>query len=77
MFQQALEHERTGTAGIDEIRSQASADNDYATEVEMQWFVKEQVKEEKTASEIFGRLKMAGDNSACLMMLDGQLDPEE
>ena len=77
MFQQALEHERTGTSGIDEIRIQASAENDYATEVEMQWFVKEQVKEEKTASEIFDRLKRAGDNSACLMMLDGQLDPKE
>ena len=77
MFQQVLEYERTGTAKIDEIHSQASAENDYATEVEMQWFVKEQVKEEKTASEIFERLKMAGDDPACLMMLDSQLDSRE
>ena len=74
MLEQVLEHERAGTARIDEILRQGSAENDHATEVEVQWFVNEQVKEEKSASRILARLKMAGDDPAALMMVGGALD---
>ena len=48
-------------------------ENDYPTQVEMQWFITEQVEEEKNAADIVEQLKMAGDNNTALMMLDREL----
>ena len=77
VFQQALEHERSVTKMIHELREQAVKENDHATEVALQWFVKEQVEEEKTAGDIVARLKMVGDNRVALLMVDGDLGSRE
>jgi ferritin len=50
-FRSALGHERTNTAGIHECLAKAQKVNDPATVEMLQWFVKEQVEEEKWASE--------------------------
>ena len=42
-------------------------------EVLLDWFVQEQVEEEKSASEIVERLRMAGEDGAALLMLDKEL----
>ena len=42
-------------------------------QVFLSWFVKEQVEEEKTASEILQTLKMVGDKGHAIIMLDRQL----
>jgi ferritin len=39
----------------------------------LQWFVNEQVEEEKNANEILSLLKMAGDKGQGLIMLDRHL----
>ena len=62
---------------IHELREQAVKENDHATEVELQWFVKEQVEEEKTAGDIVARLKMVGDDLTALLMVDGDLGSRE
>ena len=77
VFQQALEHERSVTKMIHELHRQAVEGNDHATEVELQWFVKEQVEEEKTAGDIVARLKMVGDDRAALLMVDGDMGSRE
>ena len=77
VFQQALEHERSVTKMIHELREQALKENDQATEVELQWFVKEQVEEEKTAGDVVARLKMVGDDLTALLMVDGDLGSRE
>lgn len=50
-FRLANGHERTNTAGIYECLAKAQKANDPATAEFLQWFVKEQVEEEKWSSE--------------------------
>ena len=52
---------------------QAINENDHATAVELQWFIQEQVEEEKSATDIVEKLKIAGNDRAALLILDGQL----
>jgi ferritin len=70
VFQAALEHEQKITARINKIYSVASQEADYASQVFLQWFISEQVEEEKTASDILDMLKQAGDNRNALLMID-------
>lgn len=72
-FQQALEHEREVTEQIHKLYARAVDEKDYAGEVFLQGFISEQVEEEKTASDIVETLRLAGDNSASLLMLDREL----
>ena len=73
MFKQALEHERHVTQLIAAAYQQATAGNDHATQVQLQWFVTEQVEEEKAASDISAQLEMAGNDTPTLLMLDREL----
>ncbi len=73
VFEQALGHERDVTAAISRLYSLAQKENDYATQIKLQWFVNEQVEEEKSAMDIVEQLKAIGDNNIALLMLDRQL----
>jgi ferritin len=73
IFEQALDHETKVTRLIEQLYETAVQHKDYATQVEMQWFITEQVEEEDSASLIVDQVKMAGDNRAALLMLDRQL----
>jgi ferritin len=73
IFQQVLAHEEKVTALINQLYGQAQKENDYATQIELQWFVKEQVEEEKNAAEIIEQLKMIGEGGPSLIMMDRHL----
>ena len=73
IFEQALEHETKVTQLIERLYETAVQHKDYATQVEVQWFITEQVEEEDSASLIVDQLKMAGNDRAALLMLDRQL----
>jgi len=73
IFQQVLDHEREVTSLINKLYELAINDNDHATAVELQWFISEQVEEEKSAKDILGKLKLAGDDPSALLILDRQL----
>jgi len=73
IFQTVLDHEREVTGMINRLYEQAISENDHATSVELQWFIQEQVEEEKTANEVLDKLKLAGDSSSALLILDTQL----
>jgi ferritin len=72
-FEQALEHEKEITARINELYELSVRENDYPAQILLNWFVMEQVEEEKSATEIVERLRMAGEDSAALLLLDGEL----
>lgn len=72
-FEQALGHEQKVTAMIDALFATAQEENDYASQVFLQWFVQEQVEEEKQASEIVRALAAVGDEPVSLLMLDREL----
>ena len=73
MFQEVLAHEQKISALINKLYEAALKENDYASQVELQWFIGEQVEEEKVASGIVEQLKMVGESGTPLLMLDRQL----
>ena len=73
MFEQVLKHEKKVTAAVNALTKLAVAEDDYATQVFLQWFVSEQVEEEEHATEIVGRLKMIGASTGALLYVDKEL----
>ncbi len=73
VFEQALEHERRVTTMINDLYGLAVKENDYASQTFLQWFVAEQVEEEKNAGDVVETLKMIGDKSEALFLLDREL----
>jgi ferritin len=72
IFERALQHEQHVTQSINELYQLARRENEYPTELELQWFIQEQVLEEDNAATAVDQLRMAGDNKAAMLMLDGQ-----
>ena len=73
VFERALEHEKKVTAMINDLYGLAARENDYASQTFLQWFVTEQVEEEKNAEDVVETLKMIGDKSEALFLLDREL----
>jgi len=73
VFEQVLEHERKVTSLIHQLYALAHQENDYPTQVMLQWFITEQVEEEKNAAQILDTMQMAGDKGQALIMLDRAL----
>jgi ferritin len=72
-FETALEHEKKVSGMIDKLYEAAVKASDYATQVQLQWFITEQVEEEATATEVVDRLKIAGNDGAALLLLDREM----
>lgn len=73
VFQQALKHEQKVTGMINRLYELAIKENDYPTQIMLQWFVTEQVEEEHAASDVVEQLKMIGNEPTALFLLDQQL----
>lgn len=73
VFEAARKHEQVVSGSINALYSQALTERDYPSQVMLQWFISEQVEEEKTSAAIVERLRLVGDNSSGLLILDGQL----
>jgi len=73
VFEKVLAHEKKVTSLINKLYELAVKENDYATQIKMQWFVSEQIEEEKNASDILEQLKNIGDHYGSLIMLDRHL----
>jgi len=73
LFNQVLEHEQFVTASIHKLYELALEENDYATQVMLQWFITEQVEEEKNATQIIENLKLIDAHGTAVLMLDHQL----
>ena len=73
LFQHVLEHERGVTKSIHEIMTLAIEEKDYATQVLNQWYVDEQVEEEKNASEILQTIDLVGNAQQGIFLLNIEL----
>lgn len=73
LFENVLAHEQEITSLIEQLYRKAAAEQDHATQIFLEWFISEQVEEEKTASQLLETLRMAGDNKVGLLMLDREL----
>ena len=73
IVEQVAQHESAVTASIYQIYGLAKDQHDFATQAHLDWFVTEQVEEEKSAGDLLDRVRMVGDNQAGLMMVDHHL----
>ena len=73
VMQMSLDHEREITRMIDNLYELALAEKDYSAHVLLEWFVDEQVEEEKVLTEIVDHLKIIGDDGTGLLMMNARL----
>lgn len=59
-FEASLKHEKHISHCIHQLVRQARKEDDLPTENFLQWFIKEQVEEEKTAAEILAKIQWVG-----------------
>ena len=80
MVEQANDHEKMISQKIKVLFELAIQKKSYALQNQLQWFLVEQVEEEKNADMLVQRVKMVQNNTAALLMLDRELadrkDPE-
>lgn len=72
-FEDALKHELSITASINELVNTALEEKDHATNIFLHWFVTEQIEEESNATEIIRKLKLMKDAPGGMFMLDKEL----
>jgi ferritin len=66
-------HEAKVTASIYALYETALKEKDYPTQIMLQWFISEQVEEEKNAAEIVANLKLIEKGGTAIYVLDHQL----
>jgi ferritin len=76
-FEAALEQERENTISINRLYELATECNDYATKSHLQWFLDEQVEEEKTLEDIIAMLRMAKKDISAILFLNEKLGARE
>lgn len=75
-FQEAYEQESAVTAAIHKLMALSKKENDYGSEVFLQWFVSEQIQEETEIDAILGKLRLTDGNPAGLLLLDDKFRPD-
>ena len=73
VFERALAQEQEVSRQIDALYELAFREKVFAAMAELQWFITEQVEEEKTVREIVGKFQMVKDDPASLLDLDREL----
>ena len=73
VFETALEQERANSNCINELYQLATKSNDFATKSHLQWFLDEQVEEEKSIEDIIAMLRLAKDDVSALFFLNDKM----
>ena len=73
VFEAALKQEQEVSGQIDTLYELAFKEKAFAATVELQWFLTEQVEEERSAREIVAKFKLVGSDPASLLDLDREL----
>lgn len=73
VFEAAYAHEQEVSGKIDSLYELAGQEKAYAALVQLEWFITEQVEEEKTVREIVAQLNLVRDDPASLLDIDREL----
>jgi len=73
IFNHIYEHEKCITNAIKTIVQKANEENDITTLNFMDWFIEEQIEEERAVKNIIKRLKLFGDDKVALHLMDKEL----
>lgn len=77
VFEHAYNHEKGVTERINELFTIMEEEKDRAALSFLDWYLKEQVEEERNAKVILEKLKFIGDDKTALMMLNDKLMSRE
>jgi ferritin len=70
MFEQFLQHEIAVSVSINELVDLALREKDYATHNFLQWYVNEQIEEERSARVLNDKLELIGEDKSGLYLFD-------
>lgn len=70
VFEEFLKHEIAVSESINDLVGQALAEKDYATHNFLQWYVSEQIEEEKVARTLNDKLELVGDDKSGIYLFD-------
>ena len=70
VFETSLKQEQAVTAAIHELYELAEKHRDHETKNLLNWFLDEQIEEEKAAQDMIDRLTLVGDNPVGMLQLD-------
>ena len=73
VFETALKQEEDVSSQIDSLYELAFKEKAFAALVELQWFLTEQVEEERTAREIVAKFHLLENDPAAILDLDREL----
>jgi ferritin len=73
VFEQALKHEQKVTGQISKLYELCFAEKAFAEMTELQWFLTEQVEEEKVSREIVAKFRLVKNDPAAILDLDREL----
>ena len=73
LAEEVAAHEAKVTASIYALYETALKEKDYPAQIMLQWFISEQVEEEKNAAEIVANLKLIEDRGTAILVLDHKL----
>jgi ferritin len=74
IFQQILEHEIMVSKEINELVEQCLSEKDYTTHNFLQWYVTEQMEEERLARNILDKLNLIGNDKSGMYLFDRDLE---
>lgn len=77
IFEKIYEHEKMVTSSIECITYLSQDECDMATREFINWYLREQVEEEKQTNDIITRLKLFGEDKASLFLMDNELSKRE
>jgi ferritin len=73
VFEQGLKHEQKVTLQINGLYELCFKEKAFAEMTELQWFLTEQVEEEKTAREIVAKFRLVKNDPAAILDMDREL----
>jgi len=73
VFQKILEHEQKITTSINALFERSRKEQDYASEITLQWYVTEQVEEEANVGQILDQLRAVGEQGGGIWYLDSKM----
>jgi ferritin len=73
VFETSLDNERAVTDAINELYTLTTKEQDYASQAFLNWFVTEQVEEEKSVEAIIDDLRRVGESGEALYLMDKDL----
>ncbi len=73
VFEKVMIHEEFITASINDLYEVALTNKDYTTGNFLQWYINEQIEEERTMHGILDKMKLAGNEAGGLFHIDKEL----